>query len=255
MNVLIIEDEYGAAQNLKFVLKEIDSTINTLAIIESVQDAVHWIKNNPAPELAFFDIQLADGNSFEIFKKVKIEFPVIFTTAYDQYAIKAFKVNSVDYLLKPIQKEVLQFALDKYQKIYKKKETLNSESLSNLILNLGLTKKKENKKSFLIHHQDRIIPVAVSDFAYFFIKNSIVYGVTFRKQKYVIDQKLDSIEEQIDTNDFYRVNRQYIVSRKAIKEAIYHFNGRLILKVFPSPQNDLLVSKVKASDFKEWLSR
>jgi len=253
MKILIIEDEHGAVQNLQAILREIDPGIKTLAIIETVQDAVHWIKNNPAPELAFFDIQLADGNSFEIFDRVDIEFPVIFTTAYDQYAIQAFKVNSIDYILKPIQKEALEFSLDKYQKIYQNRTEINYHDISKLISELGLSSKKKPKKTFLIHYQDRILPVSVSDFAYFFIKNTIVYGITFKKEKYVVDQKLDSIEEQISRDDFFRINRQYIVSRKAIKEAAHYFNGRLELKVTPVPDDDLLVSKAKAGEFKDWL--
>jgi len=253
MNVLIIEDEYGTAQNLQAILKEIDSNIKILAIIETVQDAVLWIKNNPAPELVFFDIQLADGNSFEIFEKVKIEFPVIFTTAYDQYAIQAFKVNSIDYILKPIQKQNLVFALNKFHKIFKNSEPTNLDNLSKLIQELGLSTPKKIKKTFLIHHQDRILPVSVPGFAYFYIKNGTVYGITFKKEKYVIDQKLDSVEDQVDSEKFFRVNRQYIVSRQAIKEAVHYFTGQLKLKIFPSPQDELLISKVKASEFKNWL--
>ena len=252
MNVLIIEDEFGAAQNLQAVLNEINSNIKTLAVIETVRDAVLWIKNNPAPDVAFFDIHLADGLCFEIFEKIQIEFPVIFTTAYDQYAIRAFKVNSIDYILKPIRKEAVEFALDKLQKIYINRQTFNSDTLEKLIQQLGPG--KNFNKTFLIHYQDRLLPVPVSDFAYFFIKNTIVYGFSFKKEKYTIDQKLDSIEEQIDPDDYYRVNRQYIVSRKAIKEAVFYFNGRLILKVVPTPQDELLISKAKASDFKNWLS-
>jgi two-component system LytT family response regulator len=225
-----------------------------LAVIETVKDAVRWIENNPSPDLAFFDIKLADGNSFEIFEKVDIEFPVIFTTAYNEYAIQAFKVNSIDYLLKPIQKEMLEFALDKYGKLYKKGSTLNPDTLSKLILELGLSTKKKNRKTFLIHYRDRLLPVSVSDFAYFYIQNGIVNGITFKKEKYVIDQKLDHIEKQINPDDFFRVNRQNIVSRKAIQEAVLYFNGRLKLKVMPPPQEDILVSKAKATTFKNWLS-
>ena len=253
MNVLIVEDEHGAAQNLKSILKDINRDITILAIVESITDAVNWIENSAKPELAFFDIKLADGTSFEIFEKIKIDFPVIFTTAYDQYAIQAFKVNSIDYILKPIQKEALEFALDKYQNIYKSRVMLNSDNLSKLILELGLSKRKVNKKTFLIHYQDRIIPVAVSDFAYLFIRNTIVYAITFKKEKFVIDQKLDSIEEQISRDEFFRINRQYIVARKAIKEAARYFNGKLLVKASPALKEEILVSKAKVADFKNWL--
>lgn len=253
MNILIIEDEHGAAQNLQAIIKEINSSIKILAIIETVQDTVNWIANNPTPNLAFFDIQLADGNSFEIFQKVKVEFPVIFTTAYDQYAIKAFKVNSVDYLLKPIQKQELEFALNKFRKIYENKETVNFDNLSKLISELGSSPKKKFRKTFLIHHQDRILPVSVSDFAFFFIKMGVVYGVTHQKEKYCIEQTLESIEEEINPDEFYRANRQYIVSRKGIKEAAHYFNGRLKLKITPTPKDEILISKAKVAEFKEWL--
>ena len=252
MNVLIIEDEHGAAQNLQAILAEIDDTIHPVAVLDSVQSAVAWIKDNPAPDLAFFDIQLADGLSFDIFKHVDIQFPIIFTTAYDQYAIQAFKVNSIDYLLKPIQRKELDAALKKFHHFYDKDETLDFNKLSDLIKSLDLKKRKKN--TFLIHYQDRLLPIPVKDFAYFFIHAGTVYGVTFQKQKYVIEQKLDAIEQQVDSNCFFRVNRQYIVSRNAIKEAALYFNGRLKLKTSPQPPDNLLVSKARASEFKKWLS-
>ena len=254
MNILILEDEHGAAQNLQAILKEIDDRIHALAVLDSVQSAVEWIKNNPAPDLAFFDIKLADGNSFEIFKHVEIAFPIIFTTAYDQYAIQAFKVNSIDYLLKPIRQQDLEAALKKFHELYDDKRTINAEQLSKLIRDLGLAERKKIKRTFLIHYQDRLLPIPVSDFAYFFIHYGTVYGVTFDKKKYVIEDKLESIEEQVEAEQFYRVNRQYIVARAAVKEAAYFFNGRLKLKIIPSPPHKVLVSKARASEFKNWLS-
>lgn len=251
MNVLIVEDEKGAAQNLLAVLKEIDSSINVVAVIESVQNSVEWIQNNPAPDLAFFDIRLADGNSFEIFAQTEIKFPIIFTTAYDQYAIQAFKVNSIDYLLKPIQRHNLEEALKKYSQIYKQ---IDIEAFSRIISQLGPGQAKPKKRTFLIHYQDRILPIATSDFAFFFIRNGIVHGKTFEKQNYVIDQNLDSIEAEIDKDDFFRVNRQTIVSRKSIIEAVHYFNGRLKLKLVPQPDDLLLISKAKSSEFRRWLS-
>jgi len=250
MNVLIIEDEQGAAQNLIAALKEIDSSIHPVAVIESVRDALAWIKNNPAPDLAFFDIRLADGNSFQIFEQTDVPFPIVFTTAYDQYAIQAFKVNSIDYLLKPVRKADLEQALQKFRQIYKQTDF---EALLKVISQLDLGQNKPGKRTFLIHYQDRLIPIETSDFAYFYIRNGIVYGVTFDKQKYIIDQKLDRIEAQVDADNFFRVNRQYIVSRKAIKEAAHFFNGRLKLKVNPAPEDVLLISKAKAPEFKAWL--
>lgn len=253
MNILILEDEQGAAHNLQAILKEIDDRIHALAVLDSVQSAVEWIKNNPAPDLAFFDIKLADGNSFEIFKHVEIAFPIIFTTAYDQYAIQAFKVNSIDYLLKPIRQQDLEAALKKFHELYDDKRTINAEQLSKLIRDLGLAERKKTKRTFLIHYQDRLLPIPVAEFAYFYIQHGIVYGVTFNRQKYVIEDTLESIEEQIDAEQFFRVNRQYIVARPAIKEAALYFNGRLKLHVKPKADSTILVSKAKAADFKKWL--
>ncbi|MBN1480404.1 DNA-binding response regulator [candidate division KSB1 bacterium] len=253
MNVLILEDEHGAAQNLLAILHDIDDSIHPLALLDSVQSAVEWIKNNPAPDLAFFDIKLADGNSFEIFKHVEISFPIIFTTAYDQYAIQAFKVNSIDYLLKPIRQQDLEAALKKFHELYDDKRDFSVDQLSKLILDLGLAERKKVKRTFLIHYQDRLLPIPVADFAYFYIHHGIVYGVTFDKKKYVIEDKLESIAAQIDAEQFYRVNRQYIVARAAVKEAALFFNGRLNLKIIPRPDSTILVSKAKAADFKKWL--
>lgn len=148
MKVLIIEDESGVAQNLCDNLQEIEQGIEVLAIIESVKETVEWVKNNPKPELGFFDIRLADGNSFEIFEKIKIDFPVIFTTAYDEYALKAFKVNSIDYLLKPIDKKSLIAALHKYRTVWKREDAFDSELLLKTIQNLKLSEKKEIQKEF-----------------------------------------------------------------------------------------------------------
>jgi two-component system LytT family response regulator len=253
MNVLIVEDEQGAAKNLQAVLEEINNNIDIMATIESVQETVNWINNNPTPDLGFFDIQLADGNSFEIFKKVRIDFPIIFTTAFDQYAIQAFKVNSIDYLLKPIKKKDLEFALDKYQNLYKDKEAQYFDNLFRLVSKFGLNKKIKTKKTFLIQFQDKLIPIATSDFAYFYIQHDTVYGMTFKKDKYVIDQKLENIEDQINAKEFFRCNRQYIVSRKAIKEATYYFNGRLLIKTNPQSTHEILISKAKSTEFKNWL--
>ncbi len=151
MNVIIIEDEPGAAENLKAVIKEVDSSINILSVIESIKDAVQWISTNPLPDLAFCDIQLADGICFELFNQIRIEFPVIFTTAYDQYAIQAFKVNSIDYLLKPVQQNDLDFALKKFQKNFQNR--INIDDFSKIMVQIGSGSNKNHKKTFLVHYQ------------------------------------------------------------------------------------------------------
>ncbi len=255
MNVIIIEDESGVAQNLVDILGEIEPGIRVLGIIESVKDAVTWLRENPDPELGFFDIRLADGDSFEIFEKVEVNFPVIFTTAYDEYAIKAFKVNSIDYLLKPIDKKSLIAALNKYEAFYKKDTIVDNTLLLKAIEQLRLKDEKKFKKSFLVYIRDQILPVSVEDIAYFFLENEVVYCVTFKDKKFVIDQTLDRISSQTDPESFFRANRQYIVSRKTVKSADQHFNRKLKLNLSPSPNEDVFISKTKVTEFKEWLER
>ncbi len=246
------KNQHMPNEDLKVRIKASDSDAFDSLYLQYYHKLFHffWVRTN-SEELAkdfIQDVFVRIWNN----REVNIEFPVIFTTAHNQYAIQAFKVNSIDYILKPIQKEALKFSLDKYQKIYQNRTEINYHNISKLISEFGLSSKKKTKKTFLIHDQDRILPVSVSDFAYFFIKNTIVYGITLKKEKYTIDQQLDSIEHQISSDDFYRVNRQYIVSRKAIKEVAHYFNGRLKLKVIPAPHEELFVSKAKASEFKHW---
>ena len=253
MKVLILEDEPGAAQNLLDLIHEVDGSLEVLAILESVKEAVDWLGKQNAPELGFFDIRLADGLSFEVFEKASIEFPVIFTTAYDEYALKAFKVNSIDYLLKPVDKEALAKALNKYKSIYLREDPYDAESVRNTIHDVRLHEGKRYKKSFLVYVKDKIIPVAVDQIAYFFLDNDLVYCRTSDNRKFILDQALDKIGSQLNPDDFYRANRQYIVSRQAIQSAAQHFNRKLKLQLKPQPEKEVFISKTKAPAFKEWL--
>jgi two-component system LytT family response regulator len=253
MKVIIIEDEFGASQNLIAVLRELEPQCEILAVLESVADTVRWIKNNPPPDLAFIDIQLSDEIAFNIFKKSEVKFPVIFTTAHDDYAIRAFKVNSIDYILKPINKKSVRFAINKYKELNKKHNSLKEEKIFKLLHEMKTTQEKRYKRSFLVHYKDRLLPKEVSDFAYFFIENDIVYGTTRDKQKYILNQKLENIEHQVDPDHFLRVNRQFIISRKAIKEVNLYFNGRFSLKVVPASPSPIIISKAKSSALKKWL--
>ena len=253
MKVLILEDEPGAAQNLLDIVHEVDETLEVLAILESVKEAVAWIGERNAPDLGFFDIRLADGLSFEVFEKASIKFPVIFTTAYDEYALQAFKVNSIDYLLKPVNKEALANALDKYRSIYIREEPFDSESMQSTIKEVRVLEEKRYKKSFLVYVKDQIIPVSVDQVAYFYLEYEMVYCMTKDQKKYLIDQPLDKIWAQLNPEDFFRANRQYIISRSAIKSTVQHFNRRLKLKLSPSAEDEVLISKAKAAAFKDWL--
>ena len=250
MNVIIIEDEIGERQNMIAIFNELKIEINVTACLESIEEAVNWIKSNPKPELGFFDIQLADGVSFEIFNKTDVSFPVVFTTAFDEYAIRAFKVNSIDYILKPIKKSDVEFALKKYQ--HSQKQSATDKKLLDVIHTLN-NKADSKKKTILIKKYDGFIPIPVSDFALFLIENGIVYGLTHKEERYVINETLDLLENQLNNTDFFRANRQFIASRKTIKEVHNYFNGRLLLKIKLKTEEQILISKARVNIFKQWL--
>jgi two-component system, LytTR family, response regulator LytT len=250
MNVILVEDEFSARQNMLAIFEELNVDINVLACLESIEDAVCWIESNPKPEIAFFDIQLADGVSFEIFDKTEVSFPVVFTTAFDEYAIKAFKVNSIDYILKPIKKSDIEFAINKYQN--SQKQTITDKKLLD-VLHTITNKADSEKKTILIKKYDGFVPVPVSDFAFFFIENGIVYGLTHNEEKHVVDETLDVLEDKLNQTDFFRANRQFIASRKTIIEVNNYFNGRLMLKTRPKIKEQIMISKVRVNIFRGWL--
>ncbi len=252
MKVLLIEDEPGVAQNLCSLLQEIDADMEVLAVIETVKEAVEWLEQNDSPDLGFFDIRIADGDSFEIFSKVDIRFPVIFTTAFDEYALKAFKVNSIDYLLKPINKGDLKAAVQKYRSIYQKDKQLNQDLLA-LVAQFQASRQKKYKKNLLVYFKDKILPIKVEDIAYFYLENEAVYCRTHKNETYAIDQSLDKIELQLNPDMFFRANRQFIISKKAVRAARQHTHRKLILELFPFPDSEVLVSKTKVTPFKKWL--
>lgn len=254
MKVIIVEDEINATKNLKALLNEIDKSISVIACLQTVNEAFKWIENNTLPDLAFFDIQLSDGPSFEIFEKTEVKFPVIFTTAFNQYALKAFKVNSIDYLLKPIKTKELSASIEKYR--FLKQNFLSKNEM--LLPTLKILSGEINqtfKKTLLVKKFDGVIPVLSVDFAYFQIVNTIVYGQTFNKERFVVDETLDNLEKQLSPSIFFRANRQFIVSRNAIKEASFYFNRRFILKISPTPDENILISKARVSEFKDWLGQ
>ncbi|WP_299121298.1 LytTR family DNA-binding domain-containing protein [uncultured Tenacibaculum sp.] len=250
MNVLIIEDEQAAAENLKYLLKEIDPLITVETVIDTVVDAVDFFNKEHSIALAFFDIHLADGISFEIFEKVQVNVPIIFTTAFDEYAIKAFKVNSVDYLLKPIDEEELKDAIDKY-KSTRQASPINEQFQQ--MLQLIKSEKKSYKNTYLVQQRDTLIPLNVNDVAYFTIDDSIVKAVVKDNKSFIIDKKLEDIETELNPALFFRANRQFIVNRNAIENLQLYFNGKLILNVNPKPQEQIVVSKAKAPQLKNWM--
>ena len=226
---------------------------DVVAVIDTVEETVAWLDTHPAVDVIFLDIHLADGACFSIFQQCKMEIPVIFTTAYDQYAIQAFEVNSIDYLLKPVRKERLQQALNKFQRLNNQNHITISEQQLQL-LTREITKAACYKRHFLIPYKDRLIPVQADDFAFFEIKGGIVRGITFDKRHWLLEESLDELTDELSPDAFYRANRQFLVSRKAIKEIEYYFNGRFCLHLSPNPDEPVLVSKAKAGKFREWVA-
>jgi len=252
MKAIIIEDEAIAAQALKALITEIDASIEIIAILPSIDESVEWFNLNSTPDLVFMDIHLADGSSFNIFEEVEIKCPIIFTTAYDEYALKAFDVNGIAYLLKPINKKDLERALDKY-KLIKGNPIDNSEIINKLLLNLR-SYEKPYKSYFLVPEKDKLIPVSVEDIAYIYIDTKVVKALNYNQKPYFLDNTLDEISEQLDPQRFFRANRQYIIARKAVKDLSLWFGSKLAVNLtVPTPER-IIISKARASEIKKWVA-
>lgn len=252
MRVVIVEDELAASDNLAYLLHSIDGSIEILRVLDSVAAAIEYFTKTSNAELVFMDIHLADGISFEIFDRVKISIPVIFTTAYDQYALKAFKVNSIDYLLKPIDQEELGEALEQFT--LQSKDRSISDHQMNGLLDLIKVRKPTYKSAFLVSQRDQLLPLKIDHIAYFRIDTGIVWATTSNNESYSIDSNLEEIEEAIDPSMFYRANRQFIVNKDAITNIKYYFNSKLIVSVNPICDERIVISKAKATDFKNWMA-
>jgi len=252
MKVVIVEDEIAASENLIFLLQEQEPDLEVLRVLDSVDSAIAYFSAGTEAQLVFMDIHLADGISFEIFEQVSITAPIIFTTAYDQYALKAFKVNSIDYLLKPIIEEELEAALDQFRRTDMDK-TVDDHQI-NAILDYMQAQRKPYKSTYLVHHKDEMVPVKTEDIAFFYIDTGVVKAVTFGNRPYPIEKKLEDIEAELDPEQFKRVNRQYIVQKEAIAHLKYYFNGKLILQTDPPAKERIVISKAKATEFKSWVN-
>jgi two-component system, LytTR family, response regulator LytT len=250
MKVLIIEDEIHTANGLAKMLKSIEKDIEVLNIIGSVEETIEYLSEQPALDLIFMDIQLSDGISFEIFSEIKVEYPVIFTTSYDEYAIKAFHVNSVDYLLKPIEKAALLKSLEKFKKLY-------SKNTQNLQIEQMLTQisfiQKEFKSRILVKTSKGLLTLQIEDIAYFYIENQIVFVKTNEDRRYLIDKTLDDVEKLLNPKKFFRLNRQFISSIKAIGSIHTYFNNTLKIELKPAIDKEIIVSRYNVKEFKEWL--
>jgi two-component system, LytTR family, response regulator LytT len=251
MKVLILEDEIEATKNIIWLLKKIVPQVQILDSIESVAEGIDWLNTYSMPDLILSDIHLADGLSFHIFEQTKVTCPVIFTTAFDAYALQAFQVYSIDYLLKPLAEADLRKAIEKYNTLNNSILQQFTERFSDLIQQV--TKPAPvYRKSFLVRFRDKILPIKTESFAYFFTKEDVVYGCISEGVQYVVENTLEELEEKLNPSLFFRANRQYIVSREAILEIEYYFNGRLSLLTKPLVLEKILISKERVPIFKLW---
>ncbi len=253
INIAIIEDEPAIARNLEFILKELEPEIQVLNKMDSVKSSVGWLQENMDDcHLLFMDIRLTDGLSFDIFKTIKPAVPVIFITAYDHYALDAFKVNGLDYILKPFEKGDVANALQKFRGTRGHKIPGN-DKIQELLNYLQTNGNKSYREAYLVHFQNKLIPLPVDKVHWFFTEQEVVYAHTADGKKYIIDSTLDKIMAEISPKRFYRANRQFIVQRWAVRDIDFYFNGRLIINVEPKPREKIIVSKAKAPEFKNWL--
>lgn len=256
LKVVIVEDEYIAAQNLERQLEQLEQKFEILAVLQSVDDSVEWFTKNKHPDIVFMDIYLADGDSFSIFKQVEITSPIIFTTAYDEYALKAFEVNSVDYLLKPIKLENLKKALNKLSYLtgtFLSPDERNSDMVDKILQTI-----RENgnqyKKNFLIPLKDKLIPLPVDDIAYIMSEYKIAKIISFSGQRYYLNTSLDEMMRQLNPDKFYRANRQYIVAHRAITDMSIWFNGKLVVNLSVPTDERIIVSRAKSNELEDWFT-
>jgi DNA-binding LytR/AlgR family response regulator len=248
MKALVIEDESLAARHLLRLLHDIGN-IEVIAILDTISAAVEWFRKNDQPELVFMDIHLADGSAFAIFEMVTISCPVIFTTAYDEYAIRAFKVNSIDYLLKPINREAVEKALEKLKTL-----TGMDKVQKELLRFLSLHKKEKSYKThFLVPVKgSKLIPLLTKDIACFCIEDGLVKAKTYEGKGFILDTTLDELGAMLHPAEFFRANRQFIISKNAVREVSFWFNSRLSVDLKIPVSEKILISKLRASEFREW---
>jgi DNA-binding LytR/AlgR family response regulator len=253
MRVLIIEDEPQAAKRIEKLITELVPSAIILDKIDSVRNSVQWFKNNPKPDLALMDIQLADGLSFQIFEAVEVNCPVIFTTAYDEYALKAFKVNSIDYILKPVDKDDLQRAFTKLNTL-----TGNSGGATELKENINQVislLSKKYKERFIVKVGEHLRTIPVKDILYFYSQDKTTFCFTQESRSLILDFTLEQLETMVDPETYFRVNRKYFIKTEAIKDIISHSNSRLKLVLIGSTDSDVIVARERVQEFKQWLDR
>jgi DNA-binding LytR/AlgR family response regulator len=252
MKVLIIEDELPAARRIEQLIRQHRPQVEILAVIDSISEAIKWFAQNDAPELILMDIHLADGLSFDIFQSIQIQSMVIFTTAYDQYAIRAFKVNSIDYLLKPIETLELKNALDKYDQMRDKMQKFDYSVLNDLVDNI---KNRNFRGRFLVKFGNSFSYIQTQDIRYCFAEDSLVFARLIDGKKYSLDHTLEQLEQLLNPNHFFRINRKILLHIDAVEKIHPYFNNRLKLELQPGPGFDIVVSRERVQDFKNWIDQ
>ena len=259
MKVLIIEDEELAVKKLRKTLNAVDESAEVVGVADGIRSSVNWLLNNPSPDLILMDIELCDGQSFEIFDKVEVKSTVIFTTSYDEFALKAFKVNSVDYLLKPVQKEDLHIAIEKYKKLktlYKDANESPVFNIENLVKELQQKMQgKEYRKRFLVKQAQKLVSIETDQIAYFYSDGRLNFFKTFDNKKFVVDYTMDELEEMLDPEKYFRISRSFYVSINSVDQIHDYFGNRLMLYLKPQVDKEALVSRERVSDFKRWLGK
>ena len=250
MNVIIIEDEKPSARRLQRMLKVLDVEAETM--LHSVEESIEWFSNNEHPDLIFLDIQLSDGLSFEIFEAIEIKSAVIFTTAYDEYALQAFKLNSIDYLLKPIDDEDLKTSVEKYKGRTSQKQsvTLDFNDIKNLLVN---PIEREYKKRFSVKVGQHLKLINIEDIECIYSENKGTYAYTSQGRNYLLDLTLDQLEDELEPHVFFRISRKFYVNINAIKDMVSYTNSRLRIKLNRFNEQDIIVARERVKDFKNWL--
>jgi len=258
MRILIVEDEDLAVKKIRKTLSDVDANADVVGVTDSIFATVDWLQNNPSPDLILMDIELSDGQSFEIFSRIPVKSAVVFTTSYDEYALKAFKVNSIDYLLKPIQKEDLEAALNKYKKM----KTMYAGNGHNELNMDALVKElqhklqpKEFRKRFLVKHGQKLVSIEIDEIAYFFSDGRLNFFKTYDNRKFVVDYTMDELEDMLDSQRYFRISRSFYVSVNSIDQIHDYFGNRLLLHLKPPVDKESIVSREKVTDFKKWMGK
>ncbi len=256
MKVIIVEDELPNYRLLRGMIEKLRPQWEIHERLDSVKSTVNWLESNPDTDLIFMDIQLTDGISFSVFDKVQVDSMVIFTTAYDEYALRAFQVNSIDYLLKPVKMEKLEQAIDKFEKLTMfQTDSADNKPDYNELLQAITQGEKKYRKRFLISGATSYFKLDAKDIAWFYTENRVTTAVTFQGKEYAIDLTMEKLDEQLDPEFFFRVSRSSIIHINAIRKFENHFGGKLILRLIHPFDEPITISRLKATEFKEWIGQ